>query len=134
MHALVVAAVVLGASAGIAFAQGGAQGGGGASSGGTTGSGGAALGGAPPAAGAGGNTPVTSPGGAPAAAPVPQPALNRLNGVGSLPTTRRAGSGYDDGFAACMAMWEGGETGMTKQEWTRTCNAGRIPPPPGTRR
>ena len=132
MHALPVAALLIGASAGVAFAQGRAQGGGGASSGGTTGSGGAALGGAPPAAGARGDAPVTSPGGTPAAAPVPQPELNRLNGS-FLPATRRAGSGYDDGFAACMAMWEGGETGITKQEWTRTCNAGRIPPPPRDR-
>jgi hypothetical protein len=57
-------------------------------------------------------------------------ALNRLNGVGSLPTTRRDTKGYDDGFTACMAMWEGGSTGLTKEEWTRTCNLARIPPPP----
>jgi|SRR6476620_11939423 hypothetical protein len=77
--------------------------------------------------------PAVTPGSNPAATNSGAPmdsALNRLNGVGSLPTTRRDTKGYDDGFTACMAMWEGGSTGLTKEEWTRTCNLARIPPPP----
>lgn len=120
MRTIVAAAFLLGASASLVVAQGG--GGGASGSGGPTGSGGAALGGVPPATAPGSN-PATANTGAPVA-----PELNRLNGVGSLPTTRRDTKGYDDGFTACMAMWEGGSTGLTKDQWTRTCNLARIPP------
>jgi hypothetical protein len=125
MRTMVAAAFLLGASASLVVAQGGGDR---ASGGGPTGSGGAALGGAPAAA-----APASNPGAAGSGAPVP-PELNRLNGVGSLPTTRRETKGYDDGFTACMAMWEGGSTGLTKEQWTRTCNLARIPPPPASRR
>ena len=105
-----------------------AQSGGPASGSGQTGSGGAALSGAPPAAAPGSNPAAANSGAA------ADPALNRLNGVGTLSTTRRDTKGYDDGFTACMAMWEGGSTGLTKEQWTRTCDFARIPPPSTYRR
>ena len=127
MRAVAVAAILISISASVAIAQGG---GAGSSSGGATGSGGAALGGLPPSEGPGAKGSAADPGKPAPTASGEHPGLNGLGGAVSLPTTRRANDSYDDGFTACMAMWEGGSTGLSRQEWTRTCNLARIPPPP----
>ena len=31
-----------------------------------------------------------------------------------------------DGYAECMAMWSPANTRMSQQEWTKTCDNGRL--------
>jgi hypothetical protein len=130
--ALIAAIFFVSVSAGAVLAQS-------TGSGGASGSGGAALGGAPPPEAPGGNAPKKAPGLAPQSptgdpGPTRQSRRSEPGAASSLPTARRSNDGYDDGFTACMAMWDAGATGMSKAAWTRTCDQTRVPPPPGNKR
>jgi hypothetical protein len=39
-----------------------------------------------------------------------------------------AQSSNSDGHAECMAMWSPSNTGVSRDEWSKTCDWGRLPP------
>jgi hypothetical protein len=55
-------------------------------------------------------------------------------GQTSQPTGKAAGrpgvaqSANSDGYKECMAMWSPANTGMSREEWSKTCDQTRLPP------
>ena len=56
------------------------------------------------------------------------------SGQAGQPSAKAAGrpgaaqSANSDGYAECMAMWSPSNTGMSRQEWSKTCDKTRLPP------
>ena len=71
--------------------------------------------------------PVTS-------APAPQPGQpGATTAAPSGKAASRPGAAQtanSDGFAECMAMWSPGNTRMSREEWSATCERTRLPPKP----
>jgi hypothetical protein len=69
---------------------------------------------------------------APTAAPTPrndQPGSTQTAPQGAA--TGRPGaatSANSDGYSECMAMWQPSSTGMSREEWSKTCDRTRLPP------
>ena len=49
---------------------------------------------------------------------------------GAAASTRpgAAQSANSDGYAECMALWSPSNAGMSRQEWSKTCDQTRLPP------
>src|SRR5262249_31519125 len=66
---------------------------------------------------------------APTAGPAPR--NDQLNGTQTSPQGAAAGrpgaaqSAHSDGYLECMAMWKPPNTGMSRQEWSKTCDRAR---------
>jgi hypothetical protein len=67
-------------------------------------------------------------------ATAPAPQVGQPGATTSRPggsAGRRPGaaqSANSDGYAECMAMWSPSNSGMSRQDWSTTCNRTRLPP------
>src|SRR5262245_35447351 len=64
----------------------------------------------------------------------PAPRNDQASGTQSAPhggAARRPGaaqSANSDGYSECMAMWKPSNTGMSRDEWSKTCDRARLKP------
>jgi hypothetical protein len=76
-----------------------------------------------------------APSGTPRAAPTLAPQVGQPGAATSQPGGSAAGrrpgaaqSADSDGYAECMAMWSPSNSGMSRPEWSATCDRTRLPP------
>ena len=84
----------------------------------------------PPTRSLEGATPGTT--GPATAAPAPQPGQPGVStgaaGGNAAARPGAAQSANSDGYAECMAMWSPANSGMSRENWSATCDRTRLPP------